>query len=192
MKILVKKIVTRTYDEEFRTRLKNLIRDLVILFVLILVMIKVEELTAGKHITLFEVQYRLDLILFYLIGFVFILTSSHLLIDVRNFMNIIARYVITRFPRMQGDFGPGKKIFRDMVQILVLFLLFYPFSTVIKESFTFFGHEIQLLVIFSILFLILSLLFVYDIFIQILRMLATKFKAPFLIKYDPASDKEYK
>ena len=194
MKILIRKLKTRTYDQVFKERLNKLMKDIILLVALILVMYGIEIFTKGKTITLFGIIYRLDLVLFYIIVFIFILSSSFLLLDLRNFMNIVSRWVITRFPRMKGDFGPGKRIFRDLVQMLILFLIFTPIADLVQDkTIRIFIIDITLFHIISLFFLVLTFLFVYDILIQILRILGEHFKRlNKLIKVDKTKDLEIK
>ncbi len=194
MKILIRKLKTRTYDQVFKERLNKLMKDIILLVALILVMYGIEIFTKGKTITLFGIIYRLDLVLFYIIVFIFILSSSFLLLDLRNFMNIVSRWVITRFPRMKGDFGPGKRIFRDLVQMLILFLIFTPIADLVQDkTIRIFIIDITLFHIISLFFLVLTFLFVYDILIQILRILGEHFnRLNKLIKVDKTKDLEIK
>ena len=194
MKVLIRRIKTRTYDEIFRQRIKKLMKDIILLVVLILVMYGVELFSKGKTITLFGVIYSLDIVLFYILFFIFIISSSFLLLDLRNFMNIVSRWVITRFPRMKGDFGPGKRIFRNMVHIVILFLIFSPLADLVQDkTINLFIIDVTYLHIISLFFLVLTLFFVYDILIQILRILGEHFKKlNKVIKVDKSKDIEIK
>jgi len=190
----IKRLVTKTYEEVFKERSLKVFRDIILLLVLFLISYKIEIATAGKAIVLFEQSYRLDILLFYLVGFVFIISSSILFVDVKNFLNIISRFVITRFPRMKGDFGPTKRIFRNLVHVMLMILVFYSVSPFFKDkSFVILSLNIELLYIVSLFFLILTLLFVYDIIFQLLRVIGKHSKKlEKLLKLDKVKDTRFK
>lgn len=186
MILKITKFTIKTYTDLFKERSMKLVRDLILLVFVIFAMYRIELLTKGKSVLLFEVSYRLDMLLFYILGFIFILTTSVLFIDVRNLMNIISRFVITRFPNMQGEFGPGKMIFRDLVHVVAMILIFYPISGLLQQyNIVIFSNEIQLVYVVSLSFLVLTLLFVYDILIQVARIVAShSVKLTKLLKID--------
>jgi hypothetical protein len=172
MIIKIKTFITSTYGEFLKEGTKKVIGDLLLLAAAIFLMFWVEGQTKYKSITLFEVTYRLDILLFYIMAFIFILTTSVLFMEIRNLLKIISRFVITRFPRMNGDFGPGKMIMRDLVQIVIMILVFYPVSTYIKD-YSFRGF--QPVYVLSMIFLILALLFIFDILLNALRLFSSHF-----------------
>ncbi len=173
MIIKIQKIIVETYGDMLRERTRKLLRDIMLLLCVFFAMLLVSELTKGSTITLLNVPYRVDILLFYMLWFILILSTSILFKDFRNFLNIASTFIITRFPRMNGDFTPGKMILRDLVQIFLLFLIFYPLSESLK-NFSFFGAEIIYFV--SMAFLLMCLIFVYHMLTNFSKMIDLHFE----------------
>lgn len=160
MIIKIHKLIVQTYGELIKENTKKLAKDILLLCAVIYLMFPIEKYTQGISFTLFDVAYRLDMVLFYLMGFVFIITTSVIFLDLKKFMDLATQFVITRFPKMNREFGPGKRIIMDLVQITVAFLVLKPVSLLLADV-TIKGFDTVYFV--SLSFLILALIFSYDI-----------------------------
>jgi hypothetical protein len=166
--MIIKINILKSYGDIFKEKARRLLKDILLLLIIIILDLFVRWMTRGKTFTLFNLTYRIDILLIYLLGFVFIITTSVMFIDIRNLMNHLSSFVITRFPRMKGEFTPGKMILRDLVQIVILFLAFYPLSDI---DLTFMGFRMNYLLSFA--FIVFSLLFLYDVLINIVKIINT-------------------
>jgi hypothetical protein len=100
------------------------------------------------------------------------LTTGSLFKELRILLNVVSRFIITRFPRMKGNFSPGKSILRDMVQILMLTLIFYPVSALF-QAIPYRGY--LLLHTVSLIFIVLTMIFIYDITKNAVRIISNQF-----------------
>jgi hypothetical protein len=164
--------IKKSFSDLFKEDFEMVLADSVLLIMIVSCMLTIDSVLKGFTITLFDVTYQLEVFISYLLGFVFILTTRCLFIDIRIFLNMSSRFVIMKFPRMQGNFSPGKAILRDLVQIVMLILVFYPLSGLfVRLSY----HGIISYVV-SLIFLILTLIFAYDITSNILYLISGQMK----------------
>jgi hypothetical protein len=173
MIIKIQKLIVQTYGELLKEKTRKLLGDLFIVISIVFSIFWIRSLTEDKIITLLNVSYRLDVLLFYLLGIVLILSTSVLFSDFRNFLNITSTFIITRFPRMKGDFTPGKMILRDMVQIFILFLVLYPVSESVKEISL---HGVQLIYVVSLFFLVFCFIFLYHILKNVIKIINSHYE----------------
>ncbi len=191
MLIHIKRFIVKSYADLLKESYENILGDIVLLVMIVSCMIAAHSFIGYKTITLFDITYRLSILVFYLLGFVFVLTTSSLFRDLRGFLNLATRSIIRRFPRMQGNFTPGKAILRDLVQMLILMLVFYPVSQV-AVSISYNGFISYMI---SMLFLLLTMMFAYDITLNLLKIASEQIQAitrtfftSGAVNYSPESD----
>jgi hypothetical protein len=169
MLVQIHKFVAKSYGELMKENFEKILADLVLFLMIISCMLAADSLLKDITVTLFDVIYKLDILVSYLLGFVFILTTSSLFKEMRTLLNVVSRFIITRFPRMHGNFTPVKAILRDLVQVILLMLIFYPVSDFV-ENISYKGFLIPYAV--SLSFLLLTLIFAYDITSNAIRILS--------------------
>jgi hypothetical protein len=167
MLVQVNKFIVKSYGELLKENFETILADIVLLIMTVSSMFAADSLLNGMTITLFEITYSLDILVFYLLGFIFILTTGSLFKEMRHLLNLVSRFVISRFPRMHGNYSPGKAILRDLVQVIVLMLTFYPVSELI-ENVSYRGFSLSYMV--SMSFLLITLIFAYDVTSNIIKI----------------------
>ncbi|MEM2131172.1 MAG: hypothetical protein QXR96_01485, partial [Candidatus Woesearchaeota archaeon] len=147
--------------------------DIFILIGSLLMIIGIRDYFKNSFITILNVSYRIDILLYYLVAFILILSTNILFKDLRSFINIISTFIITRFPKMKYETSPEKFILRDLVQILLLFLIFYPLSEKLKYIIIF---NFQIIYLVSLIFLLLTMNFIYHIIKNFIIILNAHFE----------------
>ncbi|MEM3374784.1 MAG: hypothetical protein QXE31_06255 [Candidatus Woesearchaeota archaeon] len=173
MIIKIKRYIVETYGDLIKESSIKLIGDLLIIIGSLMMVIGIRDYFKDSIIEILNVSYRVDVLLYYLVAFIIIISTNILFKDLKNFLNIISTFIITRFPKMKNETSPEKFILRDLVQILILFLLFYPLSEYTKNI-SFYG--IQIIYIVSLLFIILTMIFIYHIIKNIFIILNNHFE----------------
>lgn len=173
MIIKIKKYIVETYGELIKDSSIKLIGDLFIFIGSIMMVIGIKDYFSNTIIKILNVSYRLDFLLYYLVAFILIISTNVIFKDLKNFLNIVSTFIITRFPKMKYETTPEKFILRDVVQILLLFLILYPISEYTK-GLSIYG--IELIYVISLIFLLLSMTFIYHIIKNIFIILNNSFE----------------
>ncbi|MBD3204679.1 hypothetical protein GF327_10390 [Candidatus Woesearchaeota archaeon] len=150
--------------KEFNIDLKKLLKHFFILIILLVIFKFFSSAFHGKTIEIFEESYDLELLAMIIFTVVFFPIIAIILQDTGRILDLVSKFVIKRFPGMKEDVSPVLKIFRDIVYILLLFLVS---SAVVPLFVPYFFIGVHLTQIVSMIFMILFLFFLYDIGKQI-------------------------
>ena len=154
----------KKFLDELDIDIKKFGKHLIIFVLLLIVFNFFSSFFHNKQVILFEQTYNLEIIFIIIFVVVFFPLLSSVLKDTKDLFNLISEYVVRKFPGMQEEVKPIIRIFRNLVYIIIIFLVSVGVIPLFsKYQFTLFN----LTKMISIIFLIFFIFFFYDILKQI-------------------------
>ncbi|MBN1502744.1 hypothetical protein JW930_04310 [Candidatus Woesearchaeota archaeon] len=150
----------KEFLDEFDIDVKRLIKHLVQFIVIIILFNILSTFFRGKTILLFEEIISLEIILLILFGLLSLPLVGRLVADTRILIALLSSFIIKRFPGMTQEVHPLIRIFRDIVYIIILFLVSVP-AIPLFSQYMVFGYHVTHIV--SLLLLALLVVFLYDL-----------------------------
>ncbi len=145
---------------EMKHDVKRLIRDLMMLFIFVLVVLVMSFPLRGETVKILGRSYPLEGALLVLFLAIFLPLTSLLFYDLKKAFDDLSSLVVKNFPGMREEVPPMNTVMRSLVQIILIFLV----SVVVvplTAQFHVFGISVSALV--SALFLLFIMVFVYVI-----------------------------
>ncbi len=155
------------FQKELDIDINRFVKHFLYLIIILVLFHFVSSFFHGRYIEVLGEEYNLELILILVFVLIFSPIITAIIMDTRKLLDLVSKYLLKKFPGMEDEVSPVIKTFRDLVYIILLFLVSVPFVPLFSKYHVF---GINLMPLVSLVFLVVLIIFLYDITQNIIKI----------------------